>query len=615
MPYALLLGLFFPLFTSLILLLWGNCLSRKVIGAIGATGVGVAFASFAWILYSGDYPFCGYLLAPWIHVGEVNANFSLCLDPLSLLMALIITGVGFLIHVYANGYMDHDEHCGRFFTCLNFFVFSMLLLVLAGDLLVLFIGWEGVGLASYLLIGFWYKKAEAPPAAVKAFVVNRIGDLGLLLGILLTFVLFKTTDIATITSGAKQFAIGAPIISLLTLLYFIGAMGKSAQLPLQSWLPDAMAGPTPVSALIHAATMVTAGIYLIVRLHPLFLLAPDTLQFIGVIGACTALYAALAAVAQTDLKRVLAYSTVSQLGLMFMACGAGAFYSAMFHLSMHAFVKALLFLSAGNVVHMLHGTTEMSQMGGLAKVLPKTRWLFLIGVLALSGIPPFATFFSKDLILEQEYISGHNILFFIGLAASILTAYYMMRAYLLTFSGPLKEANENVQEAPGIMLTPISVLGLLSLIGGFLGYTYTEEPLLENFLAQLGLTHAEEELQSGFVITPETWLAVGGAVLGVGIAYLLHRKGDFLTKSNAFLKEGLYFDKIADTLVVVPMKGLANFIAHFFEPTIVAGSLTEGSLGVMKTAGELQKFQSGQIRSYIGWMALGMCLLVGYLIY
>ncbi len=380
MLYPLYFGLFLPLIGFLGLITCYRIIGRRLAGAIACSTVLISFACFLLLLamYSrAETNAIQMTLFPFISVGEIQVDFTLHLDSLSLLMVLIVSGIGSLIHIYSMGYMDHEEDFVRYFAFLNFFVFSMLLLVLAGHLFVLFMGWEGVGVASYFLIGFWYTRPAAAKAATKAFVINRIGDLSLLLGILFTFYLFGTGDIVEITGRAtKEFLVGAPVIAFLTLLYVIGAIGKSAQLPLHSWLPDAMEGPTPVSALIHAATMVTAGVYLIVRLHALFLLAPFTLQVVGIIGGATSLFAALCALGQTDLKRVLAFSTVSQLGLMFLACGSGAFYSAVFHLTMHAFVKALLFLSAGNVVHMLHGTTEMQEWVVCRKCCLKRTWLF-----------------------------------------------------------------------------------------------------------------------------------------------------------------------------------------------------------------------------------------------
>lgn len=620
MPYATYLGLFLPLVGFLGLVSFSRVISRQWAGIIACSTILISFLSFLAVL--SLYLNTGmqaeqFTLFRFVPLEGIHADFTLHIDSLSLLMSLVVSGVSFLIHVYSIGYMDHEEDFVRYFAFLNFFVFSMLLLVLAGHLLVLFVGWEGVGLASYFLIGFWYTRPEAAQAATKAFVMNRIGDLAFLLGLILTFYLFGTGDIAEITNRVgREFAVGAPIITVLTLLYFIGATGKSAQLPLYSWLPDAMEGPTPVSALIHAATMVTAGIYLIVRLHAIFLLSPLTLEIVGVIGGVTSLFAALCALGQTDLKRVLAFSTVSQLGLMFLACGAGAFYSAMFHLTMHAFVKALLFLSAGNVVHMLHGTTEMAKMGGLSKFFPKTHWCFLVGALALSGIPPLAAFFSKDLILEQEYLSGHNVLFYIALVASILTGVYMTRAYCLTFLGPQRmneQEAKTVREAPNIMLIPVAVLTGLSILGGFLGYTFGHAPLLEDFLREVGVTPIEEELHSGFVITPETWIAVAGAFLGVGLtAWVYLRYLNRLGNPISLFRHQFYVNEIYNRLFVRPLKAISRAIVHVFEPKFFEGIITEVVQITQSIAQYLQRLQSGLIRSYVAWMVLGSVLLLVY---
>lgn len=620
---ALCLGLFMPLVGFIILLFTSRSIKRFLAGFIGCATIFISLLCFIFLLITYAYTRSSpqtFPLFEWIHFNHIHANFALHIDPLAILMTLIITGVGFLIHVYSVGYMDHDEDFARFFACMNFFIFSMLLLVLAAELLLLFVGWEGVGLASYLLIGFWYQKPEAAEAATKAFVINRIGDFGLLLGLLLTFYLFHTTDIVTVTKNIENgFAGGVPLIVLLTLLYFVGAIGKSAQIPLQTWLPDAMAGPTPVSALIHAATMVTAGVYLVVRMHAAFTAAPLTLQVIGVIGAVTSLYASLSALGQTDLKRVLAYSTVSQLGLMFLACGAGAFYAAMFHLTTHAFVKAVLFLSAGNVVHMMHGTTEMSQMGGLSKLFTKTHWLFLIGALSMSGIPPLAAFFSKDLILENEYLVGYEILYYIALAASILTGIYLTRAYYLTFKGPQHvDANhmQDVKEAPSIMIIPILILTFFSIFGGFLGFSIGRTPWLEDFIADVDVTHIEKELTTGFELSYEGLLAMIGAIGGVLATVLVYTKfQEHLGKPIEFLKKSFYFDEIYHWVFVVPMKTVSRWMAQGVEPKIFDGSIHMVTQLTQGIAHALQRVQNGQIRAYVAWMALGAVLLIVYLVF
>ncbi|KAF3362730.1 NADH-quinone oxidoreductase subunit L [Chlamydiales bacterium STE3] len=618
MGQLILLGLLSPLMGFLFLLVGSHLMRRKTIGRVACGTIAISFICFATLLsftltenvQEWHLPFF-----QWLPVQGINASFTLHIDALSLSMALIITGVGFLIHVYSMGYIEHENSYGRYFAYLNFFVFAMLLLVLAGDLVLLFVGWEGVGLASYLLIGFWYEKPSATRAATKAFVVNRIGDLGLLIGLLLTFRLFGTSDIPTILQQASQdFSIGAPAITLLTFLYFIGVSGKSAQIPLHVWLPDAMEGPTPVSALIHAATMVTAGVYLIVRLHPLFLLAPTTLLIIGAIGAATALFAALSALAQIDLKRVLAYSTMSQLGYMFLACGVGSFYGAMFHLTMHAFIKALLFLSAGNVIHRMHDETDMRKMGGLSKVFKKTHWLFLIGVLALSGIPPLAAFFSKDLILEEAYRGGFKTLFYVGLLASFLTAFYMVRAYCLTFSGALQETNKHLKEVRSVMIAPLIVLAFFSIFGGFIGFSMTPPSLLESLLAKVGI--AETSIAHHHSSSWTIGVSIAAALLGLsGAALLYTRHTERLGKPLEFLKNAFYFDNCYSVLFVRPLKAFSRRINTLLEPHVFAKSIELTARMGAKIAGCLQLMQSGQLRSYVAWMALGAVFLMAYFMF
>lgn len=611
------LALFIPLFGFLVLMTTAHISRRSFVNWIGCGSIFLSLLCFTLLLITYTEPISINLFR-WIPVDRIHANFQLLIDPLSLVMTMVITGVGFLIHLYAVGYIEHEEDYARFFACMNFFVFSMLLLVLAGNLLLLFVGWEGVGLASYLLIGFWYHRPAAAQAATKAFVVNRIGDWGFLIGLLLTFKLFGTSDIAQINQLAeKGISAGPTVLTLLTLLYFCGAVGKSAQVPLHVWLPDAMEGPTPVSALIHAATMVTAGVYLVVRMHPIFLLTPTTLHFVGYIGAITALFAALCALAQTDLKRVLAYSTVSQLGYMFLACGVGAFYAAMFHLMTHAFVKGLLFLSAGSVVHMMQGTTDMNKMGGLRKIFNKTNILFLIGALSMSGIPPLAIFFSKDLILEQEYETGFYILFYIGLLTSILTAFYMTRAYCLTFLGKPKidsKILKMVKEAPTIMIGPTTVLAIFSILGGFIGYAFSKTAALEEFLSKADVKLAVEAPESNLFLMPETWISIVGALLGVFVAAVVYTKYvDQLGHPILFLRKSFYIDQLYEMLFVKPLKRISTFIAYIFEPKVIEGSISMVANGTERAAGVLQLIQSGQLRSYVAWIAIGMCLLILFL--
>lgn len=620
MHLALVAALFLPLVGFVLLMGSSFYIHRKLAGWIGCGTILVSFVLFLGVmiqhLNTGQHPE-SYTLFQWLPIKGIDANFTLAIDALSLLMTLIISGVGSLIHIYSIGYMSHDASYARYFACMNFFVFSMLLLVLAGHLLLLFVGWEGVGLASYLLIGFWYERPAAAQAATKAFVINRIGDLGLLLGLLLTFQLFGTGDIYEILSKAESgFLTGAPIITVLTLLYFTGSVGKSAQLPLYTWLPDAMEGPTPVSALIHAATMVTAGVFLIVRMHPLFLMAPLTMNVIGIVGGVTALFAALCAVGQTDLKRVLAFSTVSQLGYMFLACGVGAFYAAMFHLTTHAFVKALLFLSAGNVIHMTHDNTDMRKMGGLGKYFPKTRWLFLIGVLALSGVPPLSAFFSKDLILEEEAHAGLHLLFFIGLITSIITAYYLTRAHFLTFKG-MARADETdlsqVKEAPAVMLTPVAILAVLAVFGGFLGFCFCTDPILATFLSEVDVQIPVEEFSVKFLLAPETLLSISGAILGVGLAAFIYSR--YVDATIPLLKHSFYINEIYWNVFAVPLRALANMITGVLEPKFFNGMIHFVVKGTQHTAGALQRIQSGQIRSYVAWLLIGAFFMIAFFIY
>lgn len=608
------LGLLLPLIGALILAAFSYHLDRKWAGIIGCLSIFLAFLCFSTETARFTTPETLKLFS-WIPVAGIDADFVLYIDPLALFMTLVVTGVGFLIHVYANGYMDHDRDFARFFACMNFFVFSMLLLVLAGHLLVLFVGWEGVGLASYLLIGFWYNRNTAAEAATKAFVINRIGDFGFLLGLLLIFYSFGTGAYQELFQKVSSFAADSPLLIAITILLFIGAIGKSAQLPLHTWLPDAMEGPTPVSALIHAATMVTAGVYLVVRLHPIFLLAPSVLHTVGVIGGATALFAALCALGQTDLKKVLAYSTVSQLGYMFLACGAGAFYSALFHLMSHAFVKALLFLSAGNVVHMMHGETEMDKMGGLYRIFTKTHWLFLLGALALSGVPPLTAFFSKDLILEHEALAGFHTLFYIGLATAFLTAVYLTRAYCLAFLGPKTNPAE-ITEAPPVMLIPTAILGLLTIGGGFIGMTFDHHSVLDYFLSHGEGYLAESITGPALLHETDTWFSIAIALSGViGTWIFFHYLPNDLRKPIPLFKNSFYINELYSACIVQPVRKLAELITGVLEPDFIDGIVRWFVNATQWLARGLQKVQTGQIRSYAAWMVLGMVFLIAYLVF
>lgn len=606
MEIVLLFALLIPLASAFILMSLSFRLPEFLIRAFGVLSIFASFVLFAYLFLSGGDSIGSHRYFDWIAIPGFSAPFTLHLDHVSQWMGLIITGVGFLIHLYSVGYMEEEPSLARYFACMNFFIFSMLLLVLADNLLLLFVGWEGVGAASYFLIGFWHQKKSAEEAARKAFMINRIGDFGLLMGILLLLVNFGTLEIPGLLAKAT---VGGPLLTVATLLLFVGAVGKSAQLPLHSWLPDAMEGPTPVSALIHAATMVTAGVYLVVRMHPLFLLSPLTLTIVGWVGVLTALYAALTAIGQNDLKRVLAYSTMSQLGLMFLACGAGAFYAAMFHLTTHAFIKALLFLSAGNVLHGLHGDNDMRKMGGLARYLPQTNVLFLLGILALSGIPPMAAFFSKDLILEVEFSLGYYLLYGIGLAASLLTAFYLTRAYCLTFRGTAKA--QSAHESPRIMLYPIYVLAFLSLTGGLLGFSMHRLPFLEEYLQGLGLLDAEKGFSHEIFISPETWIAFFLSALSIILSWKLYSKEE--REEIPLLSNGFYLDPLGRAVLAGPAKGSSRWISQKFEPAVVEGSLIASVSGIYFLSKQLQQLQNGQIRSYVAWFAAGFALLLLYL--
>ena len=492
-PYII----FFPLIGFLFLGLFGSRLKNEtLIGTIGSATVGFSFllssAIFVQMLGVEEIQRRQTVeVFTWLSTftgstTSLNVSVAYQIDQLSILMALIVTGVGFLIHVYSIGYMHGDKGFWRFFTYLNLFIFAMLNLILADNFLLMFLGWEGVGLCSYLLIGFWYEKKFTGDAAKKAFIVNRIGDFGFLLGMFLIFQTFGSLNFETVFNSATNISIGNTTITIMTLLLFLGATGKSAQIPLYVWLPDAMAGPTPVSALIHAATMVTAGVYMVARCSILFALSPFTMEVVASIGALTAIFAATIGLVQNDIKKVLAYSTISQLGYMFLAMGVAAFSAGIFHLMTHAFFKALLFLGSGAVIHAMHDEQDIQKMGGLKKYLPVTYWTFFIGAIAIAGIPPFAGFFSKDEILWKAFSSEHGswILWLIGLSGALLTAFYMFRLVTLTFDGEprfsIKQDGHLPHEAPKTMTIPLIILAVLSVIGGFAGVPHAS--VIEHWL-------------------------------------------------------------------------------------------------------------------------------------
>ncbi|WP_242916151.1 NADH-quinone oxidoreductase subunit L [Pontibacter liquoris] len=611
--------------------------NRKIAkGLVGLIGCATVLASFLISIYlfldfkaNGSQPYTVDYYN-WISAGTLHIGFSFLIDQLTLLMLLMVTGIGFLIHLYSAGYMSHDEGFGKFFSFLNLFMFSMLLLVMGSNYVMMFVGWEGVGLCSYLLIGFWNKNTNYNNAAKKAFIMNRIGDLGFLLGIFLIFITFGSVSYPQVFAEAsKMTGLDTPVMIAITMFLFIGAMGKSAQIPLFTWLPDAMAGPTPVSALIHAATMVTAGIYMVIRSNVLFILAPTTLDVIAIIGAATALLAATIGLVQNDIKKVLAYSTVSQLGYMFLALGVMAFSSSMFHVLTHAFFKALLFLGAGSVIHAMSNEQDMRRMGGLRKVLPITFITFLIGTLAISGIPPFAGFFSKDELLAHVF--EHNkVLWGIGVLASFMTAFYMFRALFLTFFGKFRgtaEQKHHLHESPAVMTIPLIVLAILATVGGFLGIpeVFGAKHVLGEYLAPLytyarGINPAAFETgaishELEFILMA---VSVGVAVLAIIIAYFMYIKkeevpaeeGAHLAPVHNLLYNKYYIDELYNTLIVRPVMWLSHTVYRFVDVVLVDGLVNGVGKFVILSGRTLRYAQSGAISFYLLVMVCSIALIL-----
>ncbi|MEP6930463.1 MAG: NADH-quinone oxidoreductase subunit L, partial [Flavobacterium sp.] len=547
-------------------------------------------------------------------------NLGFLLDQLSLLWLLFVTGIGSLIHLYSISYMHDDENMHKFFSYLNLFVFFMITLVIGSNLLVLFIGWEGVGLCSYLLIGFWYKNQDYNDAAKKAFIMNRIGDLGLLIGMFIIGSMFSTLDYATLkTAIAGATNLDIPLLSLAALCLFIGACGKSAQIPLYTWLPDAMAGPTPVSALIHAATMVTAGIFMVTRLNFVFDLAPDVQTVIAVIGAVTSLVAATIGLVQTDIKKVLAYSTVSQLGLMFLALGFGAYEVAVFHVITHAFFKACLFLGSGSVIHGLHGEQDMRKMGGLRKAMPITFWTMLISSLAISGVPFFSGFFSKDEILLTAF-EHSKALYVVGSVASIMTAFYMFRLMFLTFFKDFRgteEQKHHLHESDGLITFPLMILAVLATFGGVI--SLPGNSWLNDYLAPLFTKAAGEEHHLGTTEYTLMGVAVLGGLVGILIAYIKYFQQDNVPESDEnitgltkVLYNKYYVDEIYDAIFVRTVNALSGFFRDYIET-----GLSALVFGLGKITNEIgfqgKKLQSGSIGLYLFAFVLGLCAIISYI--
>lgn len=613
----------FPLIGFFINGLGRRSLSKSSIGLIGS---GVILASFAVSLgiflevkQPGFQPQIVRLF-DFINIQSINIPFAFQVDQLSSLFLLIITGVGFLIHWYSTSYMHNEEtvHFGRYFAYLNLFVFSMLLLVLGANYLIMFIGWEGVGLCSYLLIGYWFKNNNYNYAARKAFVMNRIGDVGFLLAVFWILSKLGTVTYGEVFSGAASFSTAE--VTGITMLLFVGAMGKSAQIPLYTWLPDAMAGPTPVSALIHAATMVTAGIYMIVRSNVLYSMAPTTQAIVAVVGLATALLAATIALKQNDIKKVLAYSTVSQLGYMFLGLGVGAYTGAVFHVMTHAFFKALLFLGAGSVIHAMGNEQDIRLMGGLKKYMPVTHITFLLACLAIAGIPPFSGFFSKDEILAAAF--EHNkVLWLIGALTAGLTAFYMFRLYVMTFRGHFRGTDEqehHLHESPPAITIPLIILAVLSVIGGFVGIPEAfahNAHALEHFLSPV-IAKNNEAGSKGFSASTEYMLMAVSVVLAVfAIAYAwlrFSKKPEIGEPGGAgkFLANKWYIDELYDAIIANRVIAFGGFLKNVVEKSGIDAIVNGVGKGVNYAGRQFRLMQSGQVGNYILLMVLSMVLMI-----
>jgi NADH-quinone oxidoreductase subunit L len=627
-----------PLLGSAVNGLFGAKWPNKIINgvAIGSTGLSFlcALEAVREFFESGQVLFRKEFFT-WIAAGNFRAGFDLQMDQLTVVMVLVVTGVGWLIHIYATGYMAHEGGYYRFFSYLNLFMFFMLILVLAANYVLLFVGWEGVGLASYLLIGFYFLKKSASDAGKKAFIVNRIGDFGFMLGMFLLFRAFHTLDFQTIfISSTLQ---GWPVelsghlgtLTFACLLIFMGACGKSAQLPLYVWLPDAMEGPTPVSALIHAATMVTAGVYVVARSHILFTHAPTAMLVVAIVGCATAFFAATIGLVQTDIKKVLAYSTVSQLGYMFLACGVGAFSAGIFHLMTHAFFKALLFLAAGSVIHAMSGEQDMNRMGGLSKKIRWTYGTMLVATFAITGIPFFAGFFSKDAILFAAFQSqpGGTVLYAFGLLTALLTSFYMFRLIFLTFSGKPRfdEHHVHVHESPWSMLGPLVILAVLSTIGGWFALPafFRGPDSFANFLAPVFVGHESAEAAGeGAAYQLEMILAgvaVGTALIGLGVAYWLYlkrpEKADGLAKSMkpayTTLLNKYYVDELYAAVVVKPLLWIStNVLWKTADMAGIDGAVNGIASGATAIGDGVRHTQSGNTRSYAVWVVVGALVVI-----
>jgi len=662
-----------PLIGAAINGLFGKKFSRPAVAGVALTFCGAAFAYASYIASRFSSLAIPYseTLAHWMRAGSFQVDFAFYLDQLSLVMLLVVTGVGFLIHIYSVGYMWEEGGFYRFFSYLNLFMFFMLMLVLGSNYLVMFIGWEGVGLASYLLIGFFFFRDSAAAAGKKAYILNRIGDFGFLIALFLMIRHFGSLDFSPVFQSVAPMSAetgAAGLLTAIALLLMVGAAGKSAQIPLYVWLPDAMEGPTPVSALIHAATMVTAGVYMISRSHVIFERAPMALTVVAVIGTLTALFAATIGITQTDIKKVLAYSTISQLGYMFLACGVAAFSAAIFHLMTHAFFKGLLFLAAGSVIHAVGGEQDMRKMGGLRKKIPWTFWTMTIGTIAIAGIPPLAGFFSKDEILWRAYQASW-VYWLIGLITAFLTSFYMFRLWFLTFTGEYRGSQDaqrhdadtpaaasvphgghshGVHESPMVMIVPLVILAVLSFVGGWIGIPgslggknqfdkflapvfHASTPALNSAHTMPGETAPPEQQTEG----PEpqtsrtteltfTGISVVAALLGLGLAWLLYSFQPELPQRIADTLNGLYttvlnkyyVDDIYAAVLVNPLLAIStNVLWHGVDQNVIDATLNNSADGARQLSDSVRHMQSGNIRSYAGWVAAGAAAVICYMVW
>jgi NADH-quinone oxidoreductase subunit L len=647
----------FPALGFLINAFLGSRTSQSFVSWVACLALFFSFlASLAVFLQFLEMPAAARIfesdLYNWIASGEFRVPIGFRIDALSVIMCLVVTGVGFLIHVYSVGYMHHDPGFKRFFIYLNLFVFMMLLLVTGNNLLLMFVGWEGVGLCSYLLIGFWYEKDSAATAGKKAFIVNRIGDFGFLLGIFLLFVSLGEQGVWTLNFEEIQKSahlLNGDVVTLITLLFFVGAVGKSAQIPLYVWLPDAMEGPTPVSSLIHAATMVTAGVYMIARLNFLYSMAPETMFIVALIGVLTAFFAASIGFAQYDIKKVLAYSTISQLGFMFVAMGVGAYAAGIFHLMTHAFFKGLLFLGAGSVMHAMSGELDLRNMGGLRKKIPVTYWTFFIACLAISGIPGFSGFFSKDEILWKAFSSsqGHMLIWLLAAVTAGMTAFYMFRLFFTVFHGECRasaEIKHHIHESPKVMTIPLSILAFLSLVGGYVGIPSLlgGNNVIEHFLAPIfGSETPAKTTAGGFELISTAWASTAEtaghdaslemtlmvasvmiALFGITLAYILYVKrpelpGRFTATFSRLYRavNNKYFvDEFYELLFVRGTLKAGALLLKVVDNGMIEGAVNGMAVVVERAGGRLKRLETGYVQEYALAVILGAIIVIGYLV-